>query len=276
MTSFLKRRLLSLALGVSVTFNLAVLVGFMIGGGPGWGPFGGPFGGPPGGPPGPKSPLGPALDLDRAAHVLALTEEQRGKLAEIKNDRDRIFPAIDEQAQLLDHDLHDELAKEQADSATVRQILERQAQLSTERRMAQADLFERFQQVLTVEQRHRLHEELSKRPPREPPPPEAVRRFDANGDGRLERSARPARRCPTGIRERPAAALALFRPRRGRPAERRGTGRTRRVRPDPPSEPGVFARRAGRRSAGKSSLSPPKTPRPPPGCDDACSPRPSP
>lgn len=190
MTSFLKRRLLSLALAVSVTFNLAVLVGFMIGGGPGWGPFGGPFGGPPGGPPGPKSPLGPALDLDRAAHVLALTEEQRGKLAEIKNDRDRIFPAIDEQAQLLDHDLHDELAKEQADSATVRQILERQAQLSTERRMAQADLFERFQQVLTVEQRHRLHEELSKRPPREPPPPEAVRRFDTNGDGRLDHDER--------------------------------------------------------------------------------------
>jgi Spy/CpxP family protein refolding chaperone len=198
----MKHRVLSLGLGLSLLFNLAVVVGFMLGVAGPEGPRGmtagasdGPSGGPGegrGGPRGPKPPLGAALDFDRAARILELSETQRATLAEIKAERDRIFPAIDEDSQLLEHDLREELEAEQADSAVVRQILERQAQLSRDRRMAQADLFERFQQMLTPEQRHRLHDALTKRPPHPQRPPEVIARFDRDGDGRLNPEERAA------------------------------------------------------------------------------------
>ena len=54
--------------------------------------------------------------IARRDGVLAL----EGKLAEVKDARDRIFPALDEAAQLLEEDLRSELSKESADSAKVR------------------------------------------------------------------------------------------------------------------------------------------------------------
>lgn len=177
-------RLKSIAFAASLTFNAAVLCGFMAAGGVGG--LGGML-------PGPKGPpLGPGLDIDRAARILDLSPEQRQALEQVKMDRDRVFPAIDEEMQLLEGDLRRELGNESSDSVRVREILDRQAQLVFERRGAQADLFERFQQVLTPEQRRRLHEERQKHPhgPPMPPPPPVVRRFDRDGDGELNDAER--------------------------------------------------------------------------------------
>ena len=246
----MRPNLTTAALSVSLLFNGAVLTGFMLGGGPPRdggnprqpmgaqgqrGPDGARDGrrngrpganrpdapadgerpGPGAGPgPGPgPGPEGRPMDLHRAARMLDLTDEQRGMLEQLQAEHRETMKTFDEEGAVLGQMLDSELAKETISGQVIRDTLERRAELGRERRRAQADLFERFVEVLKPEQRRRLREQLGGPGRPEGPPPELMQRFDRDGNGELNadelgaaRDAFEARRAeirPRGPQGRP-------------------------------------------------------------------------
>ncbi|MFO0829153.1 MAG: periplasmic heavy metal sensor [Phycisphaerales bacterium] len=207
------KRTAYVVLVLSLVFNAAVLAGFMSGAGRR----------PPLHPP-------PPPEVARALQSLNLSDAQRAAIDAIREETRKAMDAFDDEAQLLDQMLNDELAKDAPSGERIRETLDRQAELQRDRRRTQVDSFERFHAQLTPEQRRTLREELERartdRPRPDGPPP--IRRFDADGDGRLndseQRAARealdarrealhlpPGPRGPLGAREpRPAPLWAYF------------------------------------------------------------------
>lgn len=166
----MKSKGLLIALGVSLLFNVFVLVGFArarthL----------------------PHRPMNDARMIERMVRDLNLTEEQRKVLVSLREDQRRQAEDFDQNLALIRENLDEELRNESPDLERIRQLVAEEADLYRQRRMAGATLFERFVNQLTPGQRQKLRD-VTRPPHRELPKlgPKIVERFDANRNGRLD------------------------------------------------------------------------------------------
>ena len=166
----MKSKGLIIALGVSLLFNVFVLVGFArarthL----------------------PQRPMNDARMIERMTRDLSLNDQQRKVLESLREDQRRQAEDFDQNLALIRENLDDELHNESPDLERIRQLVAEEADLYRQRRMVGATLFERFVNELTPQQRQKLRE-VTRSPHRELPKlgPKIVERFDANRNGRLD------------------------------------------------------------------------------------------
>ncbi|MDZ4831336.1 MAG: hypothetical protein SGJ09_14205 [Phycisphaerae bacterium] len=203
-------RMLSIALGASLLFNVAVLFGFAASSSA---------------PATPSTPA-PRLPADPAGGTLAglgkelnLDEGQRSKLAAIEGQREESVDVFGGGSAVIQQRLIDALGEEQPDISQIHDLVNQQAELDRQRRLADADLLERFFRLLTPPQRNRLHQKLKEKLGGEPggrhpggPPLAVLRRFDTNRDGRLDSAERHAAEIALQIKQGELFRGGLSRP----------------------------------------------------------------
>jgi hypothetical protein len=170
----MKHRGLLMALGVSLLFNVFVLLGFVQA----------------------RAQLGqePALRgapprdgaiAQRLRDDLKLNEEQAALFMELSHELRSQRASLEKEMALARHELFSELRQPAPDLERLKALVTRQSELERDMRLAGTEVFGRFMGVLDVPQRRMLFARLAAGPLGQPPPP-WLRRFDANGNGVLE------------------------------------------------------------------------------------------
>jgi Spy/CpxP family protein refolding chaperone len=206
----MSKRTLIVALAISLLFNLAVLIGFVqarAGAGaansnsstnpnpaapaPQQQQQQPPPQPPPNGTPG-EGTLG-TLPLRRLTEELHLDAAQAGAVQDLQKRQRQQALAFGDSFILVRQDLAAELRKQQPDLDRVRTLVDQESSMTRQRRLAEADLYGEFVGLLTPEQRQKLVERMAPPPNQNrpggrqvPPSPEVVKRFDRNGNGRLD------------------------------------------------------------------------------------------
>lgn len=170
------RRVLLIALGLSLLFNVFVLIGFARA----------------------RTAAIKALDNQkevegRIARELNLNPEQERVLADLRADHRQQNEFYEESIGLVRQNLIAELRKENPDLAKVRELIEQEADLYKQRRQAGADLFGRFVGELTPQQRREMIGRFlnTMRGPHGQPnrpfiPKRVLEQFDKNRNGVLD------------------------------------------------------------------------------------------
>jgi Spy/CpxP family protein refolding chaperone len=133
------------------------------GGPPAWAP---PRGGAPhgGGPP-PPPPLGPGpRELDQ----IGLTDAQRDRLADLRDDEMRKVIPLDAEARVAEHDLERMLTADQLDAHAVDELAARVASLRGEMLRARVAMLQGLHDLLTPAQRAKLRRLRAAPDPRGP------------------------------------------------------------------------------------------------------------
>jgi len=123
-------------------------------------------------------------------HELRLDSKQADVVEDLQKRQREQASLFNDSMAVVRQSMVDELRKPQPDLDRVRTLLDQEAEVMRQRRMAEADLFGEFMNVLSPEQRQNL-ERLRERGPPQPGRPlarlgDAMRRFDRNGNGRLD------------------------------------------------------------------------------------------
>lgn len=121
----------------------------------------GPFPGGPGGP-GAGAGGGPLAGFERLAGRLGFDETQRAQFEQLHEERVKRMVSIDERSRSARRAMFEALTLSEANGATLRDLAEKELSIERERRMAQIDLFEQFNAILTAEQRTQLREDLKR------------------------------------------------------------------------------------------------------------------
>lgn len=163
----MKHKALLVALGLSLLFNIFVLIGFT------------------------QARAEHGTDrrdnrmLERMVGELNLDEAQARAFAELQRTTRMHRSVFDESLALTQHDLMAELRSDSPDLERVRGLVAKRSELERERRMEGAQIYGQFVKVLSPEQRKGLSNRML--PGRQRPGPMmALRRFDANANGTLE------------------------------------------------------------------------------------------
>lgn len=202
----MKSRIPLILLALSLAFNAFVVVGFVRG-------RGAPT------PPPPPAAGGESVDavVRRTSRDLKLDEKQSKVLADLYTRHHEQAGVFDDSLSFIRQDMGAELAKESPDLDRLRALAGQEADLLRQRRLAGAELYHSFVDVLTPQQRKILGGRVGRGPGpgpgpggpdgprgegREPgetgepggmrgsrswlPPAEMLRRFDANHNGKLD------------------------------------------------------------------------------------------
>jgi len=220
----MKTRLLAIALAVSMLFNIAVLIGFVQRRATQT--------------PAPHDAQPSAALTDdqaqqrRVARELQLDQTQSAAFGDLQTRQRQLSSLFSDSVAVIRQDLSAELSKEQPDLDRVRSLVDQEAELVRQRRRAGADLYAEFVDVLSPQQRQRLGQRFAAPPPpidqKAMPQPgpqsrtqgaqrglisqELVRRFDRNGNGRLEGDEAQAARRELDRRRREVAPHVPRRP----------------------------------------------------------------
>jgi Spy/CpxP family protein refolding chaperone len=168
----MKQNILVFLLAVSLLFNVFVLIGFTQGRAA----------------QGERSPSDESLDR-QVTKELNLDDNQSKVFVELRRDFRRQNGVINESFALVQQDLMAEMRKDSPDLDRVRELISTRSELDHERRLANAELYARFVQVLRPEQRRAMWRRFGGGPgpnARGGPGPVILRRFDANHDGTLD------------------------------------------------------------------------------------------
>src|SRR6185503_10253002 len=135
----MKQRILVFALAVSLLFNVFVLIGFTQG----------------------RASQGERNESDetiekQVASELKLDDAQAKVFADLRGDFRRQNGVINESFALVQQDLMSEMRKDAPDLDKVRELISKRAELDHERRLANAELYTQFVQVLKPEQRRAM------------------------------------------------------------------------------------------------------------------------
>jgi Spy/CpxP family protein refolding chaperone len=163
-------RALLAALGVSLLFNVFVLVGFARARAHH-----------------PDRLMNDSRMIERMVRDLNLNEQQRNVLVSLRENQRNQAQEFDESLALIRENLDAELRNPSPDLERIRALVAEEAELYRQRRMAGANMFGRFLSELTPDQRQKLRD-VTRPPHRELPKlgPKVVERFDANRNGRLD------------------------------------------------------------------------------------------
>jgi hypothetical protein len=167
----MSRKSLLIALGLSLLFNVFVLVGFVTKS------------------EAPASSSTSTSDnkpsVSKVASELQLTDDQAKLLAELREDHRQQATVFDESLALVQQGMVAELRKENPDLTKLRSLVEQEAELYRQRRLAGADLYGKFVGKLDPQQRRKL---VGRVPhgPHGPIPRVIMERFDRNHNGRLD------------------------------------------------------------------------------------------
>ena len=166
----MRSKALLAAMGVSLLFNVFVLVGFARAR--------------------TQHPHRPGNDprmIERMVRDLNLNQQQRKVLESLREDQRRSAEEFDENLALIRENLNAELRNQSPDIDRIRELAAEEADLFRQRRMAGANMFGRFLSELTPDQRQKLRD-LQRPPHRDLPKlgPKIVERFDVNRNGLLD------------------------------------------------------------------------------------------
>lgn len=166
----MKSKALLVALGVSMLFNVFVLVGFARARTQH-----------------PRGPMNDSRMIERMVSDLNLDERQRNVLVSLRDDQRKQAEEFNENLALIRENLNAELRNSSPDLEAIRELVADEAELFHQRKLAGADMFGRFLSELTPDQRQKLRD-LQRPPHREPPKlgPRIIERFDVNRNGRLD------------------------------------------------------------------------------------------
>ncbi len=156
----------------------------------------------------------------RLARELGLDQAQSAAFEGLQKRQKQLSSLFADSVAVIRQDLTAELAKEEPDLDRVRSLVDQEAELMRQRRRAGAALYGEFMDVLTPSQKQRLGERLAAPPPQPPQqqqqrgqaPPDVVRRFDRNGNGRLDPDEAQAARRDLESRRREMAPHVPQRP----------------------------------------------------------------
>ncbi len=172
----MKRNLIWLALAMSVLFNVFFVVGFARA----------------------RAQLELVESSNGASRVVAseldLNDEQRAVFSTLRASMRDEMTAYRDEIALTQSELAAELGKENPDLERVRNLVARKAELHRERRLAGSQRFNEFLGVLSPEQCRVMSRRFHHGPPGRGRPFDALERFDANGDGKLDDEERAAAR----------------------------------------------------------------------------------
>ena len=164
----MKRNALLAALGLSLLFNIFVLVGFMQS----------------------RSKTAQAADepkrLEQLARDLNLNDSQAQLMQRLREDQRRQSALIDENVAVVRQEIAAELRKASPDLDRLRTLVDQEADLYRQRRQINAELYSRFVGGLSPAQRQTLGQRAD-HPARTPQVPHRIlERFDRDHNGRLE------------------------------------------------------------------------------------------
>lgn len=165
----MKRKTLLIALGLSLLFNVFVLIGFMQAR---------------------SQPQPPPPDdqgmIRQMTRDLRLTDQQVKMLSSLREDQRRQGAVFDDSVALVRQSLLAEIRKPSPDVDRLRALVDQEAELFRQRRLAGAELFERFVDQLTPQQRQALSGRFGRSPRGPEPLRNRFERFDVNHNGRLD------------------------------------------------------------------------------------------
>lgn len=232
-------RVLFILLVISLVFNVAVLIGFIKTRSTAT---------PATHKPQPQSqPMVPEGKpwLDRVARELRLDANQRAAVEGLQKRQQQQNSIFGDSVVVVRQDLQEEVRKAEPDLERVRALVDQEADLVRQRRLAEAELYGEFVGLLTEEQRQHMRDRAMPREdgrggppigpdgkaggnggaggaggpdgrardPNAPPPPDVVRRFDRNKNGRLDpEEAKEARKDLQNRRREIAPRISQFPP----------------------------------------------------------------
>jgi len=172
----MKRQLIWLILAMSLMFNLFFIAGYM------------------------RSQSiaaradSPDAVADLVTRELNLSDSQAAVFTDLRSSLKKAAAEYDDSIALAQQDLVDELARDEPDLDNLRDIIDRQADLHRQRRLAGADRFGEFVSVLSTEQRRNLSGRLGRGPFGKHRQRRMLDQFDTNKDGKLDEQERAAAR----------------------------------------------------------------------------------
>lgn len=180
-------RILLILLTISLVFNLAVLIGYMQS----------KATTPTEQTSSPQSshatPVAQRPSLERLARELRLNEQQTSAFRELLARQQQQAIVFNDSLAMLRQELREELRKAEPDLSRVRAVLDQESGMNRQRRLADAELYGEFVNLLNPDQRQRLSEreansvrQSSTQRPTNATPPDMLRRFDRNSNGRLD------------------------------------------------------------------------------------------
>jgi Spy/CpxP family protein refolding chaperone len=135
--------------------------------------------------------------INRWRRDLNLDEKQLRTMASLHEHHRQRSAVFDQSIALVRQSMREEIRKEQPDIERVRELVNEEAELFRQRRMTEANAFGKFMDELTPEQRKAMMERMRRSGSNQPPqiPPKILERFDADGSGHLDATEmREARR----------------------------------------------------------------------------------
>lgn len=172
----MKRHLIHLALALSLLFNVFFVVGFMQA----------------------RAQLARVESTSGVSRLvtdeLSLNDAQAAVFSRLRSSLRDEMTIHREALALTQEELVAQLAKAEPDLVRVRELVARKAELHRERRLAGSQRFNEFLGVLSPEQCRAMSRRFHRGPPGRGRTFDALERFDANGDGKLDDEERAAAR----------------------------------------------------------------------------------
>ncbi len=180
-------RILLILLTISMVFNVAVLIGYV------QSKAVMPAEQPSSPAPAPNNLAAQRPMLERLARELRLDESQARAFRELLARQQQQATVFNDSLAMLRQELREELRKPEPELSRVRSLLDQESGMTRQRRLADAEVYGEFVTLLNADQRQRLSERESAKNrqgqehrQQNPTPPDVLRRFDRNGNGRLD------------------------------------------------------------------------------------------
>lgn len=123
---------------------------------------------------------------DQVAEELGLNEEQKELYGQLRASMNEERAEVDKELAVVEFELLSEMRGADADADRVRELMDREVELRHRRGRIASERFGRFLKTLSAEQRRELCGRMGRRhPDRKRREREILKRFDANGDGKL-------------------------------------------------------------------------------------------